>query len=284
MSDGLKLSPKAVQVEGQGGRKINVWDYGGDGPTLLFAHCTGTHARIWDPLVPALSPYFRIIAPDTRGHGDSEQPENPDDYCWANSGDDLLAVMDAFDLPTPIVAAGHSAGGAHIAYAESKRSGTFSNVVLIDPIIGPKEFFGGDNPLAAVSRRRRNTFESKQAALDRYSSRPPLNTWHPAALEAYVEHGFYEKEDGSAELKCPGHVEALVYERSGSTDVYEHLSELKFTVTLVTSEDSNVKMLAEIQSKGYTNLKEFIILKECSHFIPQEKPDEVAAIILKALA
>ncbi len=98
MSEVTELSPEAVQIEGHGGVKINVWDYGGDGPTLLLAHCTGTLARIWDPLVPALLPHFRIIAPDTRGHGDSEQPENPDDYRWSNSGNDMLAVISVKDL------------------------------------------------------------------------------------------------------------------------------------------------------------------------------------------
>ena len=76
------------------GVDINVFDYGGDGPPLLLAHCTGTHARMWDPVVAHLLEDFRVVAPDTRGHGDSEKPENLDAYVWRYSGHDLLSVID----------------------------------------------------------------------------------------------------------------------------------------------------------------------------------------------
>ena len=74
------VDPKAIRVEGAGGVGINVWDHGGEGDPLLLVHCTGTHGRIWDPLVPALRERFRVIAPDTRGHGDSEKPEDSKAY------------------------------------------------------------------------------------------------------------------------------------------------------------------------------------------------------------
>lgn len=283
MLDSTGLSPARMTVEGHGGASINVWGYGGDGPPLLLAHCTGTHARVWDPLVPQLLESFRVFAADTRGHGDSEKVEDPNYYRWSHSGDDLLAVIDALGVGPDIFGCGHSAGAAHIAYAEWKRPGAFKKAVLIDPIIGPPQAFSGDNPLAELSRRRRNDFESKQAAFDRYSSRPPLNAWDPAVLAAYVEHGFDELPDGSATLKCPGHIEAIVYEGSGASDVFEHLGDLNFEVVLATSTESNVRALAEFQKDRFSRLAEYVVFENCSHFIPQERPTEVVDLVLRSL-
>jgi len=53
----VKVTPTAHTVSGHEGFPINVWDYGGDGPVLLLAHCTGAVARTWDPVVRHLDGY-----------------------------------------------------------------------------------------------------------------------------------------------------------------------------------------------------------------------------------
>lgn len=282
MGETIELNPTALRVAGHDGVGINVWDYGGEGPALVLAHCTGTHGRIWDPLVPALLPHFCVYAYDTRGHGDSDKPHDPKSYRWDNSGMDLLAVIDALGLGGGLVAAGHSSGAAHICYAEMKRPGTFSRAVLIDPIIGPAEAFSGPNPMAEKSRRRRNEFDNHDAAVRRFASKPPMDAWAPEALEAYVRFGTVEQADGRIRLKCPGEIEAAVYEGSGATGVYEHLRELKLHVTLVTAENSHVRILAELQRERFSRV-DFRLIGDCSHFIPQEKPDEIAALIIEGL-
>ena len=273
------VDPKAIRVEGAGGVGINVWDHGGEGDPLLLMHCTGTHGRIWDPLVPALRERFRVIAPDTRGHGDSEKPEDSKAYRWPISGDDLLAVIKALGLEDPVKAAGHSAGASHLCYAAWKRPETFRRVVLMDPIIGPTRFFGGPNPLAEISRRRKKMLPSLAAARARFSSKPPMNRWDPRVLDTYLRHGFTEGPDGSITLKCPGHIEAQIYEGSGACDVFEQLPDLPLDVLLITGEGSDVRHLAELQREKYQQVR-FELLEDTGHFIPQEKPDEIAALIV----
>jgi len=283
MPEAQNLNPEPRDVPGQGGVTIRVWDYGGEGPPLILSHCTGTLARLWDPLVPPLLKKFRVYALDTRGHGDSGKPTDPDAYTWINTGHDLNAVIDALGLARPIVGAGHSAGGAQIAYAEWLRPGTFSKAVLIDPIIGPPGVFSADNPLAQAARRRRNVFENREVARTRWGARPPLGAWDPRALDAYVTHGLRDREDGQVELKCPPEIESQIFARSGSTDLFEHLGELDMDVTLVTSDNSNVRHLALLQRPRYPRCT-FIDLMGPTHFIPQEVPDEVVTIILDAFS
>jgi hypothetical protein len=46
------------------------------------------------------------------------------------------------------------------------------------------------------------SFPSYEAAIANYAAKPPLNSLHPAALDAYVRYGFAEGDDGQVHLKC----------------------------------------------------------------------------------
>lgn len=278
-----KLNPVARRIPGYNGVRINVWDYGGDGPRLLFAHCTGTHSRVWDPVIRRLDGRFNAIAVDSRGHGDSDKPAIPDAYVWKYSGLDLLAVVDAMKWDRPLRAVGHSAGAAHICYAELERPGTFGPVVLIDPIIAPPVEYPQPNPLAERARRRKHVFASRNAALARYKTRAAMSQWAPESLEAYVRYGFDDLADGTVRLKCPGPIEAAVYERGGSHDIFGRLDELTFDATLVTADGSDTRHFAELQRDRIPNV-EFVDLTGASHFIPQEMPVEIARLILDRMA
>ena len=63
------------------------------GPALLFSNSLGTDRQLWEPQLEALSPYFRIIRYDTRGHGSSDAPQGP--YTIETLGLDAIAVLDA---------------------------------------------------------------------------------------------------------------------------------------------------------------------------------------------
>ena len=49
------------------GIDVAVHDLGGTGPVLLFAHATGFHGRVWQPLADRLGDMFHCIAIDFRG-------------------------------------------------------------------------------------------------------------------------------------------------------------------------------------------------------------------------
>ena len=272
-------TPKRLTVQGHNDVSINVWDHGGDGPTLLLSHCTGTCARVWDPLALKLIPHFRVLAVDTRGHGDSEKSQDLDTYVWKHSGEDLRAIVAQLNLGDTIYAVGHSSGGAHVTYAQLQQPGLFSNIMLIDPMIAPPDVPLGVDKYAEAARRRRATFDSKAEALERFASKPPMDTWHPDCLNAYVSHGLEDQDDGSVTLKCWPEIEGTIYERGGAQDAFVRLAELdSSTITLVTGDGSYAKMLVEFQ---YTFLPEasYHEIANVSHFIPQEQPHTVATLI-----
>lgn len=200
---------------------LELHDLGGDGPSLLIAHATGFCAGAYRPLAAALVDRFHVWALDFRAHGDSSPPTNGD-LTWRGMADDVLAVATALG-DGPLLAFGHSMGGACLMGAELRATGTLRAAFLFEPIIVPLAFddVPGGNPLAIAARRRRPGFASRQEALARYASRPPLGTFRADALSAYVEHGFADADDGTVVLKCSPESEAAVFEASGKPLISE---------------------------------------------------------------
>jgi pimeloyl-ACP methyl ester carboxylesterase len=66
-------------------------------PPIVLTHGWPQHWWIWRDVIPALAPAYRLIAWDLRGLGWSDAA--PDgDYTKTAMADDLLAVMDAFEI------------------------------------------------------------------------------------------------------------------------------------------------------------------------------------------
>jgi 3-oxoadipate enol-lactonase len=98
-----------------------------DGPALLFSNSLGTTVQLWEPQIPALSPYFRIIRYDTRGHGASEAPEGP--YALDTLGLDAIAVLDAVAVDRAHVC-GLSLGGLTAMWLAVHQPGRIQSIVL----------------------------------------------------------------------------------------------------------------------------------------------------------
>lgn len=68
-------------------------DGAADKPVVVLLTSIGTDLSLYDPVVPLLTPDFRVLRMDTRGHGASDAPAG--DYSLDLLADDVLAVMDA---------------------------------------------------------------------------------------------------------------------------------------------------------------------------------------------
>jgi 3-oxoadipate enol-lactonase/4-carboxymuconolactone decarboxylase len=66
-------------------------------PVVVLSHSLGLDHGMWDAQVEALSPHFRVLRFDTRGHGASAVA--PGDYTIEQLAGDVLALADALDIP-----------------------------------------------------------------------------------------------------------------------------------------------------------------------------------------
>lgn len=95
-------------------------------PLAILIHGSRDHGRSWDAIAHALSETHHVIAPDLRGHGDSDWAQDGR-YEFAAYLSDLTALCDTLGVSAerPIALIGHSLG-AHIAL---RYAGTFPDHV-----------------------------------------------------------------------------------------------------------------------------------------------------------
>jgi len=81
----------------------------GQGLPILFIHGYPLNHKIWQPQIDGLSDIARIIAPDLRGHGESQATQG--EYSMDLLADDCAALLDAIPISQKIVLCGLSMGG-----------------------------------------------------------------------------------------------------------------------------------------------------------------------------
>lgn len=265
---------------------------GGDGtpdglPPLLFAHATGFCSTVWRPVAAALADRFSCWALDFRGHGRSTAPADGD-FDWHGTADDVLAVIDAVGADRPWYGVGHSMGGAALLLAEQRRPGTFAAAWVYEPIVFPGPPPPGadhGNPLAEAARRRRATFDSREAAYENYASKPPMRSFDPRALAGYVERGLVDQADGTVRLACAPDHEAAVYEMGAVHSAWERLDEVRCPVTVAVG-DTAVSGPASFAAPIAARLGAGVLEPHptLGHFGPLEAPDVIAAAIVESLS
>ena len=89
------------------GAKI-YYEEQGSGIPIVLVHGGLTSSARWAPTVPSLADAFRVITPDSRGHGNSDNPSG--DLSYPQLADDVAALIAELGLVRPIVG-GYSDGG-----------------------------------------------------------------------------------------------------------------------------------------------------------------------------
>jgi long-chain acyl-CoA synthetase len=97
---------------------------------LLFVQGAGGHALQWINQLRHFSKRYRCIAPDLRGHGRSDKPN--EGYSVNRVTDDLLAVLDGLGVEEPVVFLAHSAGGLLGISFAARYPERLSKLVLIN--------------------------------------------------------------------------------------------------------------------------------------------------------
>ena len=89
------------------GLNIYYEEYGSGEPLLLIHGDTLNH-NMWEQHIPEFAKHFRVIAPDSRGHGRTKNPGAALSYRLL--ADDMVALIQALGLVRPLLC-GYSGGG-----------------------------------------------------------------------------------------------------------------------------------------------------------------------------
>jgi pimeloyl-ACP methyl ester carboxylesterase len=189
-------APSSTRIAGADGLSLHLLEWSREGVPLLFLHGFGNEAHIWDDFAPVVAPYYRTLALDHRGHGDSSWDPNLR-YEHDAMVDDLEFVTAALGIER-LVLIGHSLGGRIATLFAGRHPERLAGFVLVD--IGPEVDPRGQMRIRQdVEANVTPTFGS----IEEYAR--VLSLAYPAgqaeALLRMARFGLRARDDGRFELK-----------------------------------------------------------------------------------
>ena len=191
--------------------RLHYADWGNpDAPPLLLIHGGRDHCRNWDWVAAAFRDEYHVIAPDLRGHGDSQWSDSGH-YAMANYIYDIAQLIHQRNL-APLRIVGHSLGGNIALRYTGIYPETVSHLIAIEGLgPGPRSHVAADG--LGIAERMRGWIEEQR----KYAGRVPrhyatLAEAHARMRDAnahlteeqtrhLTEHGVIQNEDGSFSWK-----------------------------------------------------------------------------------
>ncbi len=257
-------------------------------PAAVLLHATGLCGMVWRRVAEGLSDRYCVYALDRRAQGRSGKTKPAGGYNFREFSKDTVAFIDALGL-AQVYLIGHSGGASDGLVTAAARPGAVARVFALEPIVPTPEWRRGarnhPHAMSEIARRRRGEFESREAALQRWTGRPPFDTWETDVLRDYVEYGFEELPDGTVRLLCPPQIEASIFDGAGELDVTPELRAVQCPALIAVGERSGEDMMAmarrTVAAIGNAELYTF---PGATHFIPMEMPEAVARKALEFAA
>ncbi|HEY6420051.1 MAG TPA: alpha/beta hydrolase [Candidatus Binataceae bacterium] len=195
--------------------KLHYVDWGNeDKPLMVMVHGGRDHCRNWDWTALDLRKHYHVIAPDLRGHGDSD---------WAVGGSysmidyvlDLAQLMSAVTRD-PATLIGHSLGGGIVLQYTGTFPETVKTVVSIEGL-GPPPGMIRETPayermqnwiaqMRNLATRKVHEYHSIDEALARMRAANPHLTVEQA--RHLTIHGVRRNENGTYSWKFDNYVHA----------------------------------------------------------------------------
>ncbi|MBX3025968.1 alpha/beta hydrolase [bacterium] len=209
------LLPRPCDV-GAGGLTLHCLEWGARAaPPVLLVHGNGGHAHWWDALVPFLLDGRRLIAPDLRGHGESDWPAEPA-YGVADFGADLVALLDELDL-APVALVAHSMGARVAVWLAARHPELVRGLALLDTSLA-----GVDDATArqwrgrVAGQRRGRAYASYAEARAAFRFVPPEADVAPAITDDLAFHAIAERAPGEWAFRFDRAVLSLAGDGAGN--------------------------------------------------------------------
>ncbi len=242
--------------------------------TIVLLHGNSANAWWWEPVARAISPQFRLLALDQRGHGDSEWVRPPA-YTPADYGDDIARFLDhaIHGTETPIVA-GHSMGGLSVLAFAEKHRGRARAIVAIDIAIASSRV--RDRYLRRLKSLPVVTYPDLDTAKARFRLMPdeggiPIEILHEIAGKSIAR-----TEDGRWTLKF----DRESFFGSDGLAVMDTLKEIRVPTLLVRAERSRIMTEEAARNAQAANpLAQLVTIPGAHHHVLLEDPTAVARVL-----
>ena len=261
-------------------------------PLIVFSHANsfaaGTYALLFKHL---RSRGFAVKALDKFGH----DPAYPVSNNWPGLVQQLhdFAAREVDKAGEPAFLVGHSLGGFVSIMCAARHPQLARGVLLLDsPLLGGwkshavraakrTQLVGSISP-GAVSRKRKNRWPSREAALEHFRHKKAFARWDPQVLADYIAHGMRD-EDGECVLAFDRDIETRIYNTlPDNMDGLLKRHALRCPAAFIGGlQSEEVGQVGLAMTRKVTEGR--MAMLDGSHLFPMEKPLATAAAIEAAL-
>jgi pimeloyl-ACP methyl ester carboxylesterase len=277
------------------GLTYHVLEWGDpDGEPVVLVHGFLDLAWGWQEIAERLAPKFRVIAPDLRGHGDSD---------WIGAGGyyhffDYIADVDDLigRIGRPVALVGHSMGGSVASYTTGTRPERVRKLALLEGQ-GPPDMSGVTDGLPQRTARWIDSWkaarlaprkpEKAMATIDDAAARlckhDPLLT--PARARELASHGTRPTPNGVVWKHDPLHATMGPYPfRVDAAAAF--WKQIKCPVLVVDGAESRLRLPDADLTERRAHLADarHVMLPRAGHMMQRHVPDELAELLADFLA
>lgn len=259
---------------------------------VVFSHANSFPAATYGVLFRNLrSRGFVVKAVDKFGHEEAYAPSNN----WSGLVRQLrdFTAHEVEKAGEPAFLVGHSLGGFLSVLCAARNPQLARGVLLLDsPLLGGwkahalraakrTQLVGSISP-GAVSRKRKNRWPTREAALEHFRHKKAFARWDPQVLEDYVTHCTHD-EDGQRVLSFDREVETAIYNTlADNLDGVLKRHPLRCPVAFIGGlQSEEIGQVGMAMTERVTQGR--ITMMDGSHLFPMENPAATAAAIEAAL-
>ena len=266
--------------------RLHYIDWGSaDAPPMLMVHGVQDHCRTFDELASHFYDDYHVLAPDLRGHGDSQWLHGASyrhiDYLY-----DLHQLVVQADLG-PVTLVAHSLGGAVAAAFAGAFPELVARLVLIEAIGLWRETVEAvpmQNMIRewvdhtrALSGRLPRRYESVEVAAERMRSANPQLA--PDRAYHLTIHGSNQNEDGTYSWKFDNYTHNFLMSGLADADTVALWQQIQAPTLLINADQGLEHRAGQNDTLGYFQHGELVNIADASHWTYHDQPEEVVAVM-----
>jgi pimeloyl-ACP methyl ester carboxylesterase len=274
--------------------RLHYVDWGNEGaPLLLLIHGGRDHCRNWDWVAQALRHDYHIIAPDLRGHGDSQ---------WMIGGSygipefvyDIAQLLHQTDL-LPVTILSHSLGGMIALQYAGIYPENVAKLISIEGLgLSPKMIEENARQttdermskwvefLRKLSARVPRRYASLEEAFQRMQGENPHLS--PEQARHLTVHGINQNEDGTYSWKFDNYVRVFPPYGMSVDEVHQLWKRITCPTLLVRGTESWASDPTEDGRADYFQNARVVNIEGAGHWSHHDRLDDFLAVVRDFLA
>jgi pimeloyl-ACP methyl ester carboxylesterase len=272
------------------GLNYNVLEWDGPGDTsFVLVHGFGDLGYAWREVAEQLAPHGHVVAPDLRGHGDSDWIGAGGYYHFMDYVADLDDVVRQLARKR-VVLVGHSMGGSVSSYYTGTRPDRVSALALLEGL-GPPDMSDLDGPSRSIvwidawrnARMKVKPMPSIDEAVRRLKKHD--DRLDDARARVLAEVGTRAVEGGLVWKHDPLHMTFGPYPFRLQVAI-KYWQRITCPVLVVDGAESRQNLSSAERStrRQWFARHRHVVVPDAGHAIPRHQPARVAALILELAA